>query len=367
MMLMTPRKSSIALFLTVAFFITAQTSQAVDVYTDPVGFYKVSISSGANVISAPLQRTHDYRGLVASVTSSTVTVSGAPGWTANQFGPKDGFSQYIVLLRQDASASPGNEGDWWTVISNTSNSLTLDVGIQDLTTVLGAGDNLEIRHLTSLADLCGPSSSTIMAPDPGATGDKNVTDVIRFFSPSTLNFTAGIISYIPPVNDYGLDPGYYIGENGPYDGSTITFAPGTAFVYNRLVSAGATNIVSVGQVQTKKITNYLLPGANAVGNPFPAGATLSTSGLLESGWDPDKGVTGDKAITDVIRVFTGINFTADIITYIPPVNDYSIEPAGWYAGDTLVDSYQFQPGKGYVLFVKGPLALRWRQAVPFTP
>ncbi|MBI4327827.1 MAG: immunoglobulin domain-containing protein, partial [Chloroflexi bacterium] len=119
-----------------------------EVVTDPAGFYDVTLNAGANAISVPLHNFATARGLVDTVSGSTVTVKVNPGWTANLFAPKDGFSQYILLVRKDASASPGNEGDWWTIASNTGNALTLSAGTDILSSLLGSGDQIEVRRLT---------------------------------------------------------------------------------------------------------------------------------------------------------------------------------------------------------------------------
>ena len=95
-----------------------------EVVTDPAGYYRVTLNAGANAISVPLHNFATARGLVDSVSGNAVTVTGNPSWTANAFAPQNGFSQYILLVRKDASASPGIEGDWWTIASNTGNTLT---------------------------------------------------------------------------------------------------------------------------------------------------------------------------------------------------------------------------------------------------
>ena len=111
---------------TVGLFTIASVQAQSNVVSDPVGFYKVAINPGANFIAAPLQKVHAYRGTVASVSANTVTLNGNPNFTVNQFGPLDGFSQYILIVRNDNSANPGIQGDWWNVTANAAGTVTLD-------------------------------------------------------------------------------------------------------------------------------------------------------------------------------------------------------------------------------------------------
>lgn len=112
------------------------------------GLCNRTLVSGPNFLSAPLQRRTAYRGWMQSATANTVSFGGVTGWQDNQFSPRDGMTQFILVVKKDVSASPGIEGDWWPITGNTSNSVSLDPRLDDLVAHLGAGDELEIRRLT---------------------------------------------------------------------------------------------------------------------------------------------------------------------------------------------------------------------------
>ena len=140
-------------------FPSAGVHAAANAVSEVMGIHKIVLSSGANFISVPFHHKADFRGVLQSATSSSATLAGSTGWTANQFGPQNGIAQYILVVTKDVSASPGVEGDWWHITGNTSDTVTVDPHSDDLSTHLSAGDTLEVRHLTSMKDLFGSRSS----------------------------------------------------------------------------------------------------------------------------------------------------------------------------------------------------------------
>ncbi len=332
-----------------------------EVVSDPAGYYGVTLNAGPNAISVPLHNLGGRR-LVSSVSGSTVTVSGSPGWTANAFAPKDGFSQYIVLLRKDASASPGIEGDWWTVASNTGDTLTLSAGTDVLSSLLGSGDQIEIRRLSSMKDLFGTGTTLILNKDSdgsAALGSFAGADVIRFISGT---------SFAQPIfyHDGTQAPaGYYTqaGNVGPLDGSTITVLPGQGFMVFRKTGSSATTVLVNGQVQVSRLTEYLNVGPNVIGSPFAAAAPIGTSNLKESGWVSDSdgsAALGNSSKASLLRLVTGTAFGSSVFHH-----DGSQAPAGWYdANGVLSNNFPLQPGRAYVFYITPGNAVRWRQAVP---
>src|ERR1043165_8867769 len=96
----------------VGIFAVAQLQAQTNVVSDPVGFYKVTLTAGAGTfIQAPLHKIQTYRGIVSSVVGNAVNLNGNPSFTANAFnratlpGGSAQFYQYILIVRNDASAS----------------------------------------------------------------------------------------------------------------------------------------------------------------------------------------------------------------------------------------------------------------------
>ena len=334
-----------------------------EVVTDPAGYYRVTLNAGANAISVPLHNFATARGLVDSVSGSTVTVTGNPSWTANAFAPQNGFSQYIMLVRKDASASPGIEGDWWTIASNTGNTLTLSAGTDVLSSLLGSGDQIEIRRLSSMKDLFGTGPTLILNKDSNgnaASGDSSQADVIRFISGTS--FGQPIFYHDGTI----LAAGYYTqgGNVGPLDGSTITVLPGQGFMVFRKSGSSATTVLVNGQVQVSRLTEYLKVGPNVIGSPFAGAAPIGSSNLKESGWVSDSdgsAAAGDFSKASLLRLITGTSFGPSVFHHDGSI----LQPAGWYdANGVLNNDFPLQPGRAYIFFITPPNAVRWRQAVP---
>jgi uncharacterized protein (TIGR02597 family) len=109
---------------------------AVDVYTDPVGFYKVTaLTNSDTYASIPFTRMPVYAGLVASVAGNVITVQGNSGWSVNQFvyNPAGGQSNtYYVLM---SSTNCPKEGAYYTITNNNANTLTVEMVPEDLSGV----------------------------------------------------------------------------------------------------------------------------------------------------------------------------------------------------------------------------------------
>lgn len=330
--------------------------------TPIAGLHKLSLSPGANFVSTPLQPKASFSGTVASSTANTVTLAGNPGFTANQFAFQSGIAQYILIVVKDVSApGVGVTGDWWHVTANASGTVTVNNGSDNLATVLAAGDQVEVRRLTSIKDLFGSGAGLVAGfnkdndEDPIASQE----DVIRLVQGTSF---AGTIYY---HDGSSVDEGWYLGGAliGNGDGSLITFNPGQPFVFFRKPGSGALQVALKGMVQSTRLTHYLAAGANAVGSVFPINAPIGSSNLKEAGWLSDNDEDPITAQEDVGRTVIGTSFGTTFYHH-----DGSSVDAGWYAGGVLNDAFPFEPGKGVILFRKTSAgSLTWRQNVPFAP
>ncbi len=319
-----------------------------------VGVHKLTLSAGPNFLSAPLHRAPAHRGAVAGVSTATITFSGSPGWTADQFGPHDGHSQYIALLRNDASANPGNQGDWWPVTGNAANSVTVDVSAEDLPALVGSGDEIEIRRLTSLRDLFGTGASLRLNKDSDGSASSVDEDVIYFVSGTS--FSSEVF-----YHDGSLAPeGFYRDGAGPLDGSTLTVGPDEAIMVMRKTGSAPMDVYSAGHVQDTRLTHYLAPGATPVGTGFPVDSAVGLSGLVACGWKADSDGSANAADDDLLYSVLGSAFSDEVF-----LHDGSLAPYGWYANGTANDAFALGSAKGFVAFVQNPAGLRWRQPVPF--
>ncbi len=73
-----------------------------------------------------------------AINGNVVTVGNSPGWTANQFVQDAAANQhdtFFALLGSNAGASTPQEGSFYAVTGNASNTLTLDLNGDDLSSV----------------------------------------------------------------------------------------------------------------------------------------------------------------------------------------------------------------------------------------
>lgn len=340
---------------TVGLFTIASLQAQSNVVSDPVGFYKVTVNEGANFVSAPLHKVHVYRGVVQSVSGSTITFNGNPNFAVDQFNPVSApfaRNQYIVIVRNSAGS---NTGDWWTIQDTTANTITVDPGADTMTTATPAGTQLEIRKLTSFKDLFGSGADCILNKSANNIANTADEDVIRFVQGTSFGAT---VIYNSTTDQYRTGSPI-AGDWG--DGSTLTIEPDEPVLFFRRAGTGATNIVALGQVQTKPLTHYFQEGANTFSTVYPLNSDWVTSGLIASGMAASANLVANANDEDVIRLVNGTSFDTGIILY-------SVDSTFRRSGANADPAFNAKTGAGYVYFRKagsGPLV--WRQSVPFTP
>ncbi len=324
--------------------------------------HKVTLTAGANFVSAPVHHQAAFSGTVASVSGDVISFVETQNWTVDQFGPftlpgaSSPSAQYILLVTKDASTSPGVAGDWWPVQSNTASTVTLSPDGDTLSAILGVGDKIEVRPLISLADLFGTGASVAITKDNDLDPVTSQEDIIR-----TLAGTSFVDSIF--YHDGSLDTeGWYV--NGSLvDASQVRFNPGEPLMFFRKTGAAALNVAFKGRAQTTRLTTFVKSGANPVGVVYPVNSPIGTNNLLESGLNTDNDLDPVTSQEDLGRGVAGTSFTSSFFYH-----DGSLDTAGWYVNGSLDPAFAFEPTKGYFLFRKtGTGTLRWREAVPFAP
>jgi hypothetical protein len=327
--------------------------------SDPVGFHKVTLAPGKNFISAPMHNGQAYRGTISAAGTNSVTFSGSPGFTPGQFSAiTNGVltnAQYALVVVSDANAVGGVSvaGDWWRILGNTASAVTVAAGTNLPSVILEtSADVLEVRKLTSIADLFGVASASIL--NGAATNFPNAAtmDVVRFISGTSFAKTAHL-------NTSGGSNRYAVGFTSFGDGTTLTLEPDEPIMVERL--ATTTNAIVVGTAQSRTLTHYMESGPNAISSPFPLPATIGTSGLREvivAAGATSADNLPNPAAEDVLREVQGGSFVNAIICKTSDSN--------FYAGFALTNAYELQPGRGWIYYVKPASGNRiWRQVSPF--
>jgi uncharacterized protein (TIGR02597 family) len=144
-------------------------SSAMAATTDAVGFVSLTIKANSDAtIAVPLNRAPVFKGMIQSISGSTITVAGTPAWTAApmqfvQSIPTQ-VNTYAIQL-----ASGTKEGMTAKIISNTVNTVTIQ---------FEAGDDL---------------SGVVPEDADGITGNGDQIDIVPYWTPASL------FSVVPPV------------------------------------------------------------------------------------------------------------------------------------------------------------------------
>ena len=267
----------------VALLLLTDGASAQTVATDPVGFTTSTCPANSDtLLSVPFTRPPEFVGATASATANTITVAGNP-WTANQFVyvPVTQPKTYFVLIGPHASSNP-KEGNMYQITSNTTNTLTLNTGTDDVSTIAAQTQILVVPYATlasvfpasdaGISFIVSPSTfnrqTQILIPNYGGVGTNLAPTITYFFFNGAWRRFGN-----PATEDHGDDPftnaGYFTLRNAS-TGTTLT---------------------TLGSVLTKNTTIPLFTqmGATSVKQDNfvsiirPIDVTLNNLGLITSG------------------------------------------------------------------------------------
>lgn len=335
---------------------------AQSVTTDPVGVINVDLLGNSDtVVSVPFHRPVEFQGSVESIDGNQITVNGAPGWSTNQFvydapGQTDTF--YVLF------ASGDKEGMFYTIDANTADTLTLDLAGDTLAGVQSdaldgpdMGDILKIIPYWTLGTLFGDNNDDIQGIVPSPNVGAPVSTVN--FRPQNqaginLSFTEGYFFHDGAQGPQGWYKAGALGEGLKND---VIITPDTYFTLRLSGQDSQVALTgSVPMVNMKSVVNVIQQGVgqdNFIAYPYPVGATLGGSGLIESGaFKPSPNVG---APIDIIAFYD--NTTQAVNKSFSSgyfYHDGSQGPEGWYKAGSLGEGLQnnvevFKPGTGFVI------------------
>lgn len=274
-------RRSISLFCLAALLAGLSSLSAQSVVTDPVGFTSTACAANSDTfLSTSFTRPPEFTGAVQSVSGNVITVSGSPGWTANQFVHVAGTQPktYFVLIGPHASTNP-NEGRIYTISANGTNALTVNLNGDSIGSVQASTQILVVPYFTL---------GTLFP-----VGDANVSFIP---SPSVFNLQTQIL--IPDYSGTGINrsapTSYYFltgawrkfGNDPAEDHSDDVLLPSAYFIL-RNPSTGTT-LTSLGSVLVKKQTNSIATLTSGQQDNFvaitrPINVSLDNLGLISSG------------------------------------------------------------------------------------
>lgn len=270
------------LILVVAGLISAQESRAqTSVATNPVGYVQLTCTAASDtIVAVPFTQSSAFVGTVAAVSGSTVTVSGTSVWTANQFVYSgSGSSTYYAQLGPYTSGTDPKDGSYYTVVSNGTNTLTLSLNGDNLSTV-PVGSQISVIPYWTFGTVFPPSASgtsfiasasplvrqtQIFVPNYSGAGDFLAAASTYYFYNGAWRLVGDLASN--SHNDDILIPDGYVTVRNP-SASTVLTAMGNVLTGNFMIPLA---------------TETSGPQDNAVAICRPVDTTLNNLGLITSG------------------------------------------------------------------------------------
>lgn len=355
---------------------------------DPKGVMIIPLKGESDtIIGVPLVREKVYEGTVESITGNVITLAGSPAWETDEFvytGAINETDTYYVIIASgpvDGNGQPtaaSKEGSYYTIIANTSDTLTVELAGDDLSGVAtnvsdGVGDLVYIHPYWTLDRLFpgggglhqSPSFSpvsSVFLPDLGKAGINLSPHEIYFYY-------SGSLAGGPGFRRQGASPVQL------YD--DLPIAPDTYLIVRHTLAEDTELVLNadVCMVAYQTPLNVIASGVdqdNAVYLGFATDTTLSESQLFESG--AFQGST-TFAPVDSLLIFNndaaGINKSPYRIYFYYLGSEFG--GPGWrLQGDSPTtihdDRVVFQLGAGYIIrksALQGAGSAFWKVAPPY--
>ena len=260
--------------------------------SDPVGFIKLSsLGNSDTFVSLPFARPGASRIIVSSVSGNVVTADGSPSWTTNQFVYASGTQSNTYYAR---FASGGDEGLIYPITANSTNTLTLSLGSDSLSSV-AVGDVISIEPYWTLSTAFPSGAGVIASPTPG---NRYTEVLIPNIAGSGINLSASKI-YFFNANIWKQV------SDGANNHNDDILQPNTHFIVRHNVATNTT-VTTLGAVITSKLAITLRTQSgslqdNHIGLSRPVSVSLDACGLVTSGAFSASPVPGSR--TDELLIF----------------------------------------------------------------
>lgn len=341
----------------------ASLSAADSVVTDPAGFTTTScLSNSDTLLTIPFTRPQAFVGSVVSVAGGTVTVSGSPGWSTNQFVYAQGSqpNRYYALIGSASVANP-KEGHTYPITANTSSTFTVDTANDSLTGVPANAQVVIIAHWT-LATVFPASDANVSFTPTTATRMIKTEILLPDYNASGINFSsAAVYFYSDQVNGEPTTGWRIVGDNVTDHGDDVLIPDGY-FTVRNLNSAPTLPLTAVGSVLTKKLAlPELTNAATARDNPISMVRPVSVA-LNSTGLNPADGsfvaTTATRSLQDQLFVFDNTTVALNkspsaIYIYGNNINGDNGNGVGWrVVGDNATDHGADLVASGSALIIR---------------
>jgi uncharacterized protein (TIGR02597 family) len=259
---------------------TATSHAQTNVYTDPVGFYKVDLLTNSDTyVSVPFTRMPEYQGLIAGVSGSTISISNSPGWSAGQWSTANanGYFPYYAKIQTGTK-----EGAYYTVTNNGADTLDVVLAPEDLSSV-AAGNQIRIIPFWTLNTVF-PGGTGVVASVSATISGRRTQILFPDLTTDGINLSASATFYY--FNNAWRKQGVPATSNL----NETVILPDQYVIGRQQNNADTTTMVAPGQVVLSKvrIPLYANPVAtttnqdNAVAIYRPSVQTLNESQLTNA-------------------------------------------------------------------------------------
>lgn len=278
--------------LTLAAALFQSASAQPPVATDPVGFLQPFntqanqinlLANSDTLVSIPFTRSPAFTGAIASVSGNVITVSGSPGWTTSPqqfvYAPGTQPNHYYALI--GPGTSNPKEGHFYNITANGVNTLTVNLGSDNLTGIPANAQVIVLPHWT--LNTIFPSTDQNVSFTP--------TTSTRSFKTQVLipDYTDAGVNLAPTKTYYFINSGANVGWRDFNDATTTdhgndVVVPNGYFVVRNQNGASGGILTTTGAVLTKKFTIPLVTQSNqsqdnAVSMSRPVPVSLNNTGL----------------------------------------------------------------------------------------
>lgn len=259
-------------------------ASAQSVATDPVGFTTASLLGNSDsFIALSFIRPPAFEGGIQSAGGTTIGVSGNP-WTADQFVYAAGSqpNHYYALIGPASAANP-KEGHTYPIIGNTTNTITVKLGEDDLAGI-PANAQLSIIPNWTLATAF-PASDQDVSFTPTTSSAQYKTQIrVPDVSAAGINLPYTNYFFSNNVNGTSNNVGWRLVGDDTTDHGDDPLLPDSYFVVRNLNGAPTLPLVSLGGVLLRKFTIPLMSQTTgAQDNPAslvrPLDVALNATGL----------------------------------------------------------------------------------------
>jgi uncharacterized protein (TIGR02597 family) len=254
--------------------------------SDPVGIATTTLLGNSDsFISIPFTRSVEFIGGIQSISGNVITVMGAPAWTNNQFVYAAGTQpkNYYLLIGPSGTANP-KEGHTYPVTGNGSNTLTVDIGHDNLTGIPVNTQLILIPYWT-LATLFPVSDQNVSFTPTTSSSSYQTEILIPSYSTSGINLPySSAYFFSNNVDGTTANVGWRVVGDNTTDHGDDPLLPDGYFVVRNANGAPTLPLINLGAMLMKKLAVPLMTATsgsqdNPVSIVRPLNVALDATGL----------------------------------------------------------------------------------------